>query len=389
MASLRTDAAAQSVHRGPLLMRSAVARLRAWAALGDAAHHRRRQAVLELTLALSLIELVLWPLSDSPARVPLCGALAAVCAFSVWRRWERLEESLSSRKSVLSAWTITSLVTLALGILVVVFGWSLGILRSDELLRMPVRTVGDWLGVKLPTVAVQQLLLQWFFLPLMLDIVVGSERRSIARRGLAVLLCGTLFAMVHLPNLLLVLLTLGAGTIWCTLYLNHKRVAPLIVSHLVLAVLAANVGHVYVLNMSVGSRCVPLLPRWVQLADGRTMCTMPAVVSGHIDACQPRGSQMMLQGWIVDRRKSQSLDQLTVCVNGQLHEVPISDTRVARPDVARVFNDAQIADCGFCIYLPRRWFATENQVRLFGKSTAGIFSELNYGKHYAWAAPAK
>jgi hypothetical protein len=119
------------------------------------------------------------------------------------------------------------------------------------------------------------------------------------------------------------------------------------------------------------------------LADGSTLRVMPAVVSGHIDGCQLQGERMIVRGWIVDRRASQPLDQIMVSVNGRLQELPID--RHARPDVARVMNAPSIAECGFCIALPAHWFAPANTVRFFGTSSAGIVSELDYGRDYRWA----
>ena len=87
-----------------------------------------------------------------------------------------------------------------------------------------------WICVKGVTVAFQQGVLHLFLYPNFL--------RLTQRRGGAHLCTASVFGLVHLPGLMLVCLTGVAGCFWSWHFRRSFRIAPLVASHMILAVLA-------------------------------------------------------------------------------------------------------------------------------------------------------
>jgi membrane protease YdiL (CAAX protease family) len=328
-------------------------------------------------LAVGLIQLVLWPFAESNLRAPLCIAIVVVCVVSVRRSRQLRLANSGGTKTAWSSWARTAAITCLLAVAVLAFGWFMGFWGHAGPLRLPTEPLFHWLAVKLPTVVVQQVLLQIFLLPLVLEIV--------GRPGIAVLLCGAIFAFIHLPNTWLVLLTFSAGTIWCGLYLRHGRIGPLAASHYVLAIVAASAFNVHVLSLRVGAECRELQPSELSLADGQTVPVFPAVVLGRVRDCRQHGNSVQVDGWAVEIRRSLVVKELVVCVNGQLKNLPLRRHRVPCSKVARALGDSALEDCGFSVELPAEWFAEPNEVRFFGRSVEGAISELRYPRNYRWA----
>ena len=140
-----------------------------------------------------------------------------------------------------------------------------------------------WMGVKFPTVTIQQLMLHLIMVPL----AYGALR---SRSG-AVIVSAALFAVFHAPNVVLMILTMTAGVVWVSLFIQYRNLVGLIASHFALAVLVAGVGGEYVLNMRVGATCMELLPHEVESQD-RTIVVFPRSVIGHVDELSQRGDRI-------------------------------------------------------------------------------------------------
>ena len=64
-----------------------------------------------------------------------------------------------------------------------------------------------------------------------LQTVVLREARDLMRRGVAVIVAAGLFAIVHLPNPFLSIVTFAGGLLWCWIYSRHPNIIPLAISH--------------------------------------------------------------------------------------------------------------------------------------------------------------
>ena len=93
--------------------------------------------------------------------------------------------------------------------------------------------------------AVQQIILQWFFLSRCLRLLPDATSAAAFTAGL--------FAVAHLPNPLLTVITLVFGLASCLFFLHYRNLVPLAISHAILGIcigitVPAAIDH----NMRVG-----------------------------------------------------------------------------------------------------------------------------------------
>lgn len=93
--------------------------------------------------------------------------------------------------------------------------------------------------------AIQQIILQWFFL--------SRSMRLMGNATSAAALAAGLFAVAHLPNPVLTVVTLIAGLASCLFFIHYRNLVPLALAHAILGISIAitvpgNVDH----NMRVG-----------------------------------------------------------------------------------------------------------------------------------------
>lgn len=94
---------------------------------------------------------------------------------------------------------------------------------------------------------IQQYVLQAFVLKRM-NLILGADRQN-----LAVICAAGIFALVHLPNLPLVLLTLLGGLIWCWVYERAPNLFALGLSHGIMSALAmSSLPATMLQSMSIG-----------------------------------------------------------------------------------------------------------------------------------------
>jgi len=225
-----------------------------------------------------------------------------------------------------------------------------------------------WFAGKLVVVIGQQLSLQFFLLPRAVELA--------GHRSTALLLSSAIFGMVHLPNLLLAALTAAMAPVWCALYLRTRRIMPLILSHLLLAVVARAACGDAIYNLRIGAAVLPLLPRTVVAADGSGLRVVPGAIEGFLDQCTTEGETAVCFGWAADLDRREPATEIVILAAGTLRRYPAN--RQPRPDVAAEFQLPGIEDCGFRIELPAAWLATPEGVRFFATAQGGTSIELAY-----------
>jgi len=195
----------------------------------------RRRAILELTLSYALILLVIW--TPNPwQRVFYIAAvivLAAILAFS-FEGCTRL--GLRRTNLLRSLWiAILALVLAAALVLIAV---------HEHTLHNTSHFVARYWGYAL-WAFVQQILLQDVFLRRLL-ILIPSPRA-------AALAAAIMFSLAHLPNPILVPITLLWGFLSCMLFLYYRNIIPLAIAHAAIGItLAITIPGPVIRNMRVG-----------------------------------------------------------------------------------------------------------------------------------------
>jgi membrane protease YdiL (CAAX protease family) len=216
----------------------------------------RRRDILELAGIYSLILLVIW--TPRPwqwglwaiAAVSITGVIAL--SFDGWRKMGICTENL--RQSV---WAVALAGGLALLAVAVADRFhTLRLPHSPYLFVRHYAWYAIWAGL-------QQLILQCFFL--------ARSVRLIPNATAAAVLTAAMFAMAHLPNPVLTVITLVCGIASCLFFLRYRNLWPLAVAHAILGIAIAitipgSIDH----NMRVGISYLtwvdrPILPESMPL----------------------------------------------------------------------------------------------------------------------------
>lgn len=170
-------------------------------------------------------------------------------------------------------------------------------LWSPVQLRNVQRTAIDWLVVKIPTVIIQQLVFQLIVVPTAY-FLTQSVRST-------VLISSFAFALLHLPNPLLMLLTACIGLIWFSLIFRFKSLIPITLSHLVLALAVGNIAEEFVFDMRVGSVCFQKWPYKITTADSSNEFSVyPRLLHGDVELVTQCGNQIEFIGKAFDRDRN-------------------------------------------------------------------------------------
>ena len=335
--------------------------------------------VLELTVVIGALELILFPLRDRSLKflIPLPVILLLLIAFrSALRTQWTVRDGLVDVLSVRRAWMMTLLASSAGAVVFLgLVEWQ-GLLPNGDS-KVLGRGLFHWVGKKLPTVAIQQFGLQLFVLPACLEIF----RRRLVAIGVA----AAVFAFVHVPNLPLMGLTFVAAAVWCGLFLWHGRIAPLIVSHLVLAVLASETAGHSLHHMRVGAGCLEILPYTIP-TEADELTVVPEAIVGHVDACDLLGDSVVCRGWAVDRRRSLGAGRLVVLIDGRVHRFELAGHRLQRDDVRPWFAHGPDVAVGFRMSIPARLFADARVFEFFAEGSDGVISRISTPPDLAHAA---
>lgn len=208
----------------------------------------RRTAVGELLTLLASLELVLWTFSKHvlplPWRYLPVLLLVAVMGWLLVRQRADWRAFGFAPPSWLAGTPILAGLTAAFALAIALWGAVLGTIgQFDDYWR--------WVQNAITQEVLQQILLQVLVFPRCAVLLGGA--------GLgASVLAGTLFALVHLPNLPLVALTWVAGIVWCEWFRRYRNMLAVWASHLLLAAvslycltpilgrLRVGVGYLYV-----------------------------------------------------------------------------------------------------------------------------------------------
>lgn len=188
----------------------------------QAEHHARD--IFELALGYALILSVIW--TENPVqRILNWIALAAVIIVTVLRRDSLKSLGLSGEGFLRSLWVVA--VALLLAVASVTLAWRFHTLhRHFGNIGLDFRFSGYVIWAFL-----QQFLLQDYFLLRLL--------RLVRNPWLAVTLATLLFALAHIPNPILVMLTAAWGFIACTLFLRYRNLYTLGLAHAILGICVA------------------------------------------------------------------------------------------------------------------------------------------------------
>ena len=193
---------------------------------------------MELSGIYALILVVIW--TPRPWQAALWVIAAAAVVYIAWLSFEGLRPmGLCTANLVRSLWAVAFAIAVA-GI-AVVLSIRLHTLHLPETPWLFLRRY----GLYVVWAAVQQIILQWFFL--------SRARRLLPDATSAAALTAGLFAVAHLPNPVLTLLTLVFGLASCLFFLHYRNLVPLAIAHAILGIcigvtVPAAIDH----NMRVG-----------------------------------------------------------------------------------------------------------------------------------------
>ena len=223
----------------------------------------RSRSAIELAIVLVLAEIWLW----SSAFTVLYRTIAGVIiAFIVLRNAVRLGSAArkagqslwDARTSWIAAITVTCVLAAGAALSAQFFytegeQWRLG--RLERILEP--RVLAD----KAFIVILQQALLCCFIFPMF--------QKSIGSRKAALAATAVVFGLLHLPSLLLAAMASFIAVVWLLLFERSQRLAPLMVSHFILAVTAAAVfPERLTYNFAVGRNALPIAQSYERITEG-------------------------------------------------------------------------------------------------------------------------
>jgi membrane protease YdiL (CAAX protease family) len=184
----------------------------------------RTRDLVEIVLAYGLILTVIWT-PNPPQRILYWITFAAIIILTLLRREGLTTLGLGVRGALPSLWVIG--VALLFSVLAVWLAFRLHTLHSLFGQAPVFSHIWGYLLWSL----MQQFLLQSYFLSRVL--------RVTPRRWQAVAIVALLFAVAHIPNPVLTLLTLIWGTISCFLFLRYRNLYTLGIAHGILGICLA------------------------------------------------------------------------------------------------------------------------------------------------------
>jgi hypothetical protein len=198
----------------------------------------RRRDLIELSGIYALILVVIW--TPRPWQAVLWVVSGAIMAYIAWLSFEGLRPmGLCTANLRRSLWAVAF--ALALSFAAVTVAGRLHTLHMPETPWLFLRKY----GLYVLWAAVQQIILQWFFLSRSLRLLPDASSAAAVTAGL--------FAVAHLPNPVLTLITLVFGMASCFFFLHYRNLVPLAIAHAILGIsIAITIPSAINHNMRVG-----------------------------------------------------------------------------------------------------------------------------------------
>ncbi len=268
------------------------------------------------------------------------------------------------------AWQQMALLTLLACAVMFLICWLTGAFRVKGLDGIWDKSISHWLTVKFPTVLGQQLMLQLLLLPALL--------RLFHNKWIAIGIGASIFALLHLPNPLLCLFTLIAGAVWMSSYIQRPHLAPIVVSHFLLAIMTAGLCGEYTFGMRVGPACLAMLPNQLMVDDDRKY-EFPGCVVGCVERLLQQDQDLIVEGWVADSIHRQRPESMFLMVDGTLEPIQHVEFQVA--ESSNWENAIQSGYVGkecfsFTAKVDSRRITAGSQVKLFAANANGYLSQL-------------
>lgn len=184
----------------------------------------RRRELAEIAIAYALILMVIWtprPWQRYLWLVAVFGVAAIIA--SSWPGFRAM--GLRTRNFFRSLWVVGA--ALVFAAVAVTISASLHALRNPG---TPLDFLADYSAYIIWS-GVQQFLLQCFFLSRLLRVIPNPRYAAFAAAGM--------FALAHVPNPVLVGLTVVWGSIACLIFLHYRNLFPLAIAHAILGITIA------------------------------------------------------------------------------------------------------------------------------------------------------
>ena len=198
----------------------------------------RRRDLFELGGIYALILIVIW--TPRPWQAVLWVITALTVSYIAYLSFEGFRPmGLCTANLVRSLWAVAFALVLSLAAV------SLAVrLHTLHVPETPLQFVRHY-GLYVMWAAIQQIILQWFFL--------SRSLRLLSNPSSAVALTAGLFAVAHLPNPILTFITLFFGLASCYFFLYYRNLVPLALAHAILGIsigitVPGSIDH----NMRVG-----------------------------------------------------------------------------------------------------------------------------------------
>jgi membrane protease YdiL (CAAX protease family) len=184
----------------------------------------RSRDLFELLLGYGLILVVIWT-PNPPQHILYWIAFIVVILITLLRAEDRTTLGLGTAGLLPSLWVVGA--ALALAAVAVWIAWRMHTLHP----LFGNQPLGSHVWGYLLWAFLQQFLLQSYFLARLL--------RLVEARWLAVMLAAVIFSIAHIPNPLLIVLTLVWGLISCLIFLRYRNLYTLGLAHGILGICIA------------------------------------------------------------------------------------------------------------------------------------------------------
>ena len=271
------------------------------------------------------------------------------------------------------AWITTLIVTVILCIAMFLICWQCRAVYWSSLTTFFDKSPSHWILIKLPTVFIQQVLLCLVLIP--------ACRKFCSSDSSVAVICSIAFAISHLPNVLLMFLTLIGSLTWCVLYFRYQRLLPLIASHFLLAICVAAFCGEYVLNLRVGKACIEMLPYSIGSKD-EGFWVFPGCVIGELDGLEQTKEGFVVSGWCVDPIHNYVPTKFIMINNeGKTEAFSLNVDQLVEREDKLIYTGHQNVTCGVKIKLATVNSVDFDNVEIYAKNKNGLCDKLNLVDH--------